>query len=133
MWCMHPAKWAIFVKQQLIRCVFLVLRSRVVTTLATATCQGHDISHHFILYKKLPCADLQTQDNIILSCSNQPTSSLITPAPTVRPPSRMAKRNPASIAIGVIKSISADILSPGITISTPSSKVTTPVTSVVLK
>ncbi|MBP1689926.1 MAG: hypothetical protein H6Q34_499, partial [Deltaproteobacteria bacterium] len=25
-----------------------------------------------------------------------------TPAPTVRPPSRMAKRNPSSIAIGVI-------------------------------
>ena len=27
-----------------------------------------------------------------------------TPAPTVRPPSRMAKRSPSSIAIGVIRS-----------------------------
>jgi len=133
MWRMYPAKRAIFVKQQLIRRVSLVLRSRVVTTFTGATCQSHDISHHFILYKKLSCTDYQTQDNIILSCSNQPTSSLITPAPTVRPPSRMAKRNPTSHAIGVINSTSAAILSPGITISTPSSKVTTPVTSVVLK
>src|SRR5436853_49523 len=38
-----------------------------------------------------------------------------TPAPTVRPPSRIAKRRPSSIAIGVISSIAIFVLSPGIT------------------
>ena len=56
-----------------------------------------------------------------------------TPAPTVRPPSRIAKRNPSSIAIGDINLTFTEILSPGITISTPSGKSTAPVTSVVLK
>ena len=59
--------------------------------------------------------------------------SLITPAPTVRPPSRMAKRSSFSIAIGVIRLASNATLSPGITISTPSGSFTTPVTSVVRK
>ena len=56
-----------------------------------------------------------------------------TPAPTVLPPSRMAKRSPSSMAIGAISSTSIDTLSPGITISTPSGSFTTPVTSVVRK
>src|SRR5262249_51275196 len=56
-----------------------------------------------------------------------------TPAPTVRPPSRMAKRSPSSIAIGVMSSIFIWMLSPGITISTPSGSSTDPVTSVVRK
>ena len=56
-----------------------------------------------------------------------------TPAPTVRPPSRMAKRSPSSIAIGAISSTSIVTLSPGITISVPSGSCTTPVTSVVRK
>ena len=56
-----------------------------------------------------------------------------TPAPTVRPPSRIANRSPSSIAIGVISLIVIWMLSPGITISTPSGKSMTPVTSVVRK
>lgn len=56
-----------------------------------------------------------------------------TPAPTVCPPSRIANRNSLSMAIGVINSTSNSTLSPGITISIPSGKVTTPVTSVVRK
>src|SRR5271169_774483 len=56
-----------------------------------------------------------------------------TPAPTVRPPSRIAKRSPSSIAIGAINSISIEMLSPGITISVPSGRCTVPVTSVVRK
>ena len=56
-----------------------------------------------------------------------------TPAPTVLPPSLMANLNPSSIAIGVINSIMNFALSPGITISTPSSNAMFPVTSVVLK
>jgi hypothetical protein len=55
------------------------------------------------------------------------------PAPTVRPPSRIANLSPRSIAIGVSSSTSRFVLSPGITISTPSSRFTDPVTSVVRK
>jgi hypothetical protein len=56
-----------------------------------------------------------------------------TPAPTVRPPSRMAKRSFSSIAIGAISSTTNFRLSPGITISVPSGSCTVPVTSVVRK
>src|SRR5690348_854211 len=56
-----------------------------------------------------------------------------TPAPTVRPPSRMAKRRPSSMAMGAISSTSICTLSPGITISVPSFNFTVPVTSVVRK
>jgi hypothetical protein len=68
-------------------------------------------------------------------CPGGPYFSILatTPAPTVRPPSRMAKRSPSSMAMGAISSTSIDTLSPGITISTPSGSFTTPVTSVVRK
>ena len=56
-----------------------------------------------------------------------------TPAPTVRPPSRIAKRRPSSMAIGVISSTLTPMLSPGMTISTPAGSSTEPVTSVVRK
>src|SRR6185295_12034545 len=56
-----------------------------------------------------------------------------TPAPTVLPPSRMAKRSPCSIAIGVISVTTILMLSPGITISVPFGSSTAPVTSVVRK
>ena len=55
------------------------------------------------------------------------------PDPTVRPPSRIAKRSPCSIAIGWISSIVISTLSPGMHISVPSGRLITPVTSVVLK
>src|SRR5262249_47603825 len=55
------------------------------------------------------------------------------PAPTVRPPSRIAKRRPSSMAIGWISSTFISVLSPGITISVPSGRLTTPVTSGVRK
>src|SRR5205807_10527769 len=56
---------------------------------------------------------------------------VITPAPTVRPPSRIANRSCSSIAIGVISSIVIFVLSPAITLSTPAGSSTVPVTSVV--
>src|SRR5690606_3990748 len=56
-----------------------------------------------------------------------------TPAPTVRPPSRIAKRRPSSMAMGVISSPISLVLSPGMIISVPSGRRITPVTSVVLK
>ena len=67
--------------------------------------------------------------------SNTPYSMIFatTPAPTVRPPSRIAKRKPSSIAIGAISVATICTLSPGITISTPSGSSTAPVTSVVRK
>ena len=55
------------------------------------------------------------------------------PAPTVRPPSRIAKRRPSSMAIGWISSTAISVVSPGITISVPAGRVITPVTSVVRK
>ncbi len=59
--------------------------------------------------------------------------SATTPEPTVLPPSRIAKRSPFSIAIGVISSTFISTLSPGRHISTPSGRSMIPVTSVVLK
>ena len=56
-----------------------------------------------------------------------------TPAPTVRPPSRIAKRSSLSIAIGMISSTVISTLSPGITISVTSGNLMSPVTSVVRK
>src|SRR5688572_6161036 len=61
------------------------------------------------------------------------TISVTTPEPTVRPPSRIAKRRPWSMAIGWISSIVIWTLSPGMTISVPSGRLATPVTSVVRK
>lgn len=55
------------------------------------------------------------------------------PAPTVRPPSRMANFRPSSMATGWISETVMRVLSPGMTISVPSGRVTTPVTSVVRK
>jgi len=56
-----------------------------------------------------------------------------TPAPTVRPPSRTAKRKPSSMAMGYIISASTVTLSPGMHISAPPKSFSPPVTSVVRK
>ena len=53
-----------------------------------------------------------------------------TPEPTVLPPSRIAKRSPSSIAMGVMSLTVMVVLSPGITISTPFCNSMEPVTSV---
>ncbi len=55
------------------------------------------------------------------------------PAPTVREPSRIANFRPSSMAIGWMSSTDMSVLSPGMTISVPSGRCTTPVTSVVRK
>ncbi len=65
--------------------------------------------------------------------SNQAIILVTTPAPTVRPPSRIANFTPSSIAIGFISSTAKVTRSPGITISTSAGKVIEPVTSVVRK
>src|ERR687895_210937 len=68
-------------------------------------------------------------------CRRGPYCSIevTTPEPTVRPPSRTAKRRPSSMAIGWISSTVICVLSPGLTISCPSGSVISPVTSVVRK
>ena len=53
------------------------------------------------------------------------------PAPTVWPPSRIAKRSPSSRAIGVMSVMLRFTVSPGITISVPAGRSADPVTSVV--
>jgi len=55
-----------------------------------------------------------------------------TPEPTVRPPSRIAKRTPSPMAIGLCNSILTATLSPGMHISA-STRFAVPVTSVVRK
>ena len=54
-----------------------------------------------------------------------------TPEPIVRPPSRTAKRSCSSNATGDVSLMLISMLSPGITISTPSGRAISPVTSVV--
>jgi hypothetical protein len=106
------------------RVVSFVLRAGVVTLLAFRTRQGDD---H-------PCC-LPSHTCSISSMDRQVRYSrilVITPAPTVRPPSRMANCDPSSRATGTINSTLMFTLSPGITISTPSGKSTDPVTSIVL-
>src|ERR1041384_5872000 len=102
------------------------------------------------LFDKLLSDKLQFVDSLPMPCSRSLSRELTdklkfvglsvysiisapVPAPTVRPPSRIANLSPFSIAIGAINSITNPELSPGITISTPSFNVATPVTSVVRK
>ena len=74
-----------------------------------------------------------TPDTQFISSYNYSMIVATRPDPTVRPPSRIAKVSPCSIAIGWISSIVISTLSPGMHISVPSGRLITPVTSVVLK
>ena len=99
---------------------------------ASNTCNGGGAPmSNAIEEKYLPssCLEESAGDTVSLGDSDDsfPVYSRIlvtTPAPTVRPPSRIANRSPSSIAIGAISSISIDMLSPGITISVPSGNTT---------
>ena len=74
-----------------------------------------------------------TPDTQFISSYNYSMIVATRPDPTVRPPSRIAKVRPCSIAIGWISSIVISTLSPGMHISVPSGSSQTPVTSVVRK
>src|SRR3954471_3248722 len=129
-------------------------RNRTRDLSAGALGRGHDLGCRLIEHAIVVC--LQPDANFLVSnhfCFPDPfrhlrkeracgevqaafsycTISEIVPAPTVCPPSRMAKRKPFSIATGVISSITSCTLSPGITISVPPGNSATPVTSVVRK
>src|SRR5215510_13575701 len=108
---------------QTLRRFLLVFGSDVVAIFAIATLQYDIVSHNFF----------HVRQTSVCRTSDYSTMSEMVPAPTVRPPSRIANLKPFSIAIGVISSISIAMLSPGITISTPSGRCATPVTSVVRK
>src|SRR5438034_5256480 len=102
--------------------LLLVLGRRVVAPLAVGARERDDVPHTGSSSK------LVTNDS---TTSVYSTMLVTVPAPTVRPPSRMAKRAPASSATGAISSPVISVLSPGITISTPSGRWSVPVTSVV--
>ena len=74
-----------------------------------------------------------TPDTQFISSYNYSMIVATRPDPTVRPPSRIAKRSPCSIATGWISSIVISTLSPGMHISVPSGSSQTPFTSVVRK
>jgi hypothetical protein len=127
---MGMAEPAVFLQLQF-TCRFLFVLCRIIISLlALRTGKYYNVSHlasSSFSNRRVTCYK-RACGFIIYSII-----SLITPAPTVRPPSRIANRSSFSIAIGMINSIAMLTLSPGITISIPSGSVTTPVTSVVRK
>src|SRR5208283_2660629 len=108
--------------------LLLVFRRGVIPVLALTTLQGNDFAHFSNSFlqgagRHAPAPHLKNYSMI----------SVTAPAPTVWPPSRIAKRRPFSSATGVINVTSQLTLSPGITISTPCGNFMSPVTSVVRK
>ncbi|MBF8270955.1 MAG: hypothetical protein HW380_60 [Magnetococcales bacterium] len=139
---MLVTKRAEFAEGQFVGGVALVLVGRVVAPLAFLATKADQVSHQMaptmtvlgVTYwiTTLPAAAPARHRKTPLLGFYCKTS-LTTPAPTVRPPSRMAKRRPFSMAIGAISSTSNVTLSPGMIISVPSGNFKIPVTSVVLK
>jgi len=117
---MGPTETTVLLQLQLVGRRLLVLGSRIIAAFTFAACQRYEITHRYRPFTRRAGPGY----SII---------SLTTPAPTVRPPSRIAKRSPSSMAMGVISSAETEMLSPGITISTFSGNSTEPVTSVVRK
>jgi len=114
---------------------FFIACGRIIPTLTFRTGKVNNLSGHDRLSPRIRT---QTEDSSSRCAPGPqgPSYSIISvtrPAPTVRPPSRIANRRNFSMAIGEIRVTSMLILSPGMTISTPSGRVMSPVTSVVLK
>ncbi len=117
----HPKRWvADFTASEEFR---LALKQTVIDMFIICEC-GHSVK---------PIDRKSALQSRALLSENYSLILITTPEPTVRPPSRIAKRRPSSIAIGVISSTSISTLSPGIHISVPSGSLMMPVTSVVLK
>src|SRR5262249_34312590 len=134
-----PAEAAELREFQPFRRLLLVLRRAVIAPLALLTSERDDVSHGYIPERIGDwgmgiggIGESPTPQSAIRSPNHRYSMISVTvPAPTVRPPSRMAKRAPASSATGAISSPVISVLSPGITISTPSGSFSVPVTSVV--
>ncbi len=139
--CVPPTKRAVLAEADPIRMRAPVLGIGIVPVLALVARQCNDLSRHRSgpTFRSVNISDrtgTHREEYPAVSPSPQPDYSIIsaiTPEPTVRPPSRIAKRNPFSMAMGVISSASMATLSPGMTISVPVGNVATPVTSVVRK
>ena len=121
----------VFLKLQTPRNVPFVLGGNVIFSFALRALE-RDIFLHFLSASSFNNPLLYSVFSI-LSLASYSTMSAMVPAPTVCPPSRMAKRSPFSMAMGVISCTSTETLSPGMTISVPPSSSTEPVTSVVRK
>jgi len=141
--CVLPATRAELRKLDPVGIVLSVLRSRIRARPAGRARQRDDRSV-VLRHRYAPCSisrcarEALKAVRIRSSRVNRSSLSFIyastfvtTPAPTVCPPSRIAKRSPSSSAIGVPSVTSRLTLSPGTTISRPSGSFTSPVTSVV--
>jgi hypothetical protein len=114
---LFAARVAKLLRFQPLGVLFLIFCGRVVAVFAIAALQRNNLAHRLILSRS----------------ARYSRTSVTAPAPTVWPPSRIAKRKPFSSATGVISVTSQLTLSPGITISTPAGSFISPVTSVVRK
>ena len=139
-----PATRTKLVKLEPIRVVAAILFRGVIAFLAITTLKGDHRSDIFLLrsHSNVPTflttsRRLSCRYSIVLTepagryGSFYSSIFVTTPAPTVRPPSRMANFEPCSNATGTMSSTVRFTLSPGITISTPSGKAMFPVTSMV--
>jgi hypothetical protein len=130
------AELAVLVDLEPLGLQLLIPGAGVIALLAGRALQGDQFTHANLVSFSSPSPSFPRPrgegiaGRAILLYSN---ISVTEPAPTVRPPSRIANRKPFSIATSVINEISRFTLSPGITISTPGSSFTDPVTSVVRK
>ncbi len=131
---MATATFTILLELQPVWGGFLVFCRCVITFLTLSALQNNIVSRHIVNPWRSAVGYLYLlTNNYRFTFLNYSTMEETVPAPTVLPPSLIANLNPFSIAIGLINSISISILSPGITISTPSGRFATPVMSVVLK
>ena len=137
---MFAFEGAIFALFDTVRSVAFFFHRSIVTTFAFGALQSNLFTSHNKLRISLIIPDgifHTVRDKLFFKklrqSSDYLTISETRPEATVRPPSRIAKRRPLSIAIGAISSTLMETLSPGITISVPSGRVMVPVTSVVRK
>src|SRR3989344_7804689 len=94
-------------------------------------CFGSHCSFHQLATHNLRPATFEFIAGCQLLVAGYLITLVTTPAPTVLPPSRIAKRCSFSRATGATNFTVKVAVSPGIIISTPSARVTSPVTSVV--
>ena len=108
-----------------------ILFRRVITFFTFRTSQRDDRANSFFLCHTYLNSQPLVWPQYLCFPANYSIISRTLPAPTVRPPSRIAKVVPCSIATGTISSTVMSTLSPGITISTFGSSSMVPVTSMV--
>ena len=127
------AEPAELVELQTLRTLLAVLGRAVVAAFALGARQRNDLSHNGLSNKHDRAFEAIGPERPHRVTSLYAMISVIVPAPTVRPPSRIANRLPFSMATGAISSPVIVVLSPGITISMPSGRFSVPVTSVVCR